>query len=311
MKNSLSIILVCVAVISAATAAIVFSVKRAEIARSEAARAASVEAEAESRRRTVDAEKQIAAGKLREREIDAKAAEDRRLAAQLERDNQAVAERVAEENRLAGEAAARKAAADAEIANANHETARLEAQKAKDERLAAEAKAKADASRAEEAEAKKEAERLRSERVLAEAKIVEDRQRDYETAHRNLIERLRDVEEREAALRPDKTIADLSWAGGLEDKIVDEHGNIKKLEKVVYNPETDMSLPPATRELARADRERRERKSMVSESKRKANVAALEALYDQAREDGDVLAAAYYLKCIRTLYPDWVSKDAK
>lgn len=301
MKRYLPVLAISLAVIFAATAAIVFSLKRAETARLEAERAASAEAEADSVRRTASAEAQAAADKRREAELLEKAKSDELAAAKLAKERAVIDERTAAENRRAAEAEAQRAADDAEAARANHEAKRLVAQTTKDERAKAEAEAKTAASNAEAKKSVEETERLRSERLIAEAKIIEDRQRDYESAHQRLVEWNRELEEREAALRPDKTIADLAWAGGEEDKIVDEHGNLKTLEKVPYDPETDPKLTPAARQLAKARRLLREDSAANLDAQREKNRAALTKLYEKALEEGHVIEAKYYEKCIKDL----------
>ena len=159
--------------------------------------------------------------------------------------------------------------------------------------------------------AKLEAEKLKADKILAEAKILELRKTDFETLARDLAEWKADLEERERALKPEKTVADLSWAGGMEDAIIDAEGNVKKQEKVVYNPETDKSLPSGTRRLIRAERIVGEEADERSCKVRDSLVASIEGLRDKALAEGRVIDADFYDKTIRSLYPEWKNPENK
>ena len=170
----------------------------------------------------------------------------------------------------------------------------------------AEAKQKARAAEAStaEASAKLESEKLKAEKVLAEAKILELRKTDFETLARDLADWKADLEERERALAPEKTIADLSWAGGMEDTIIDADGNVKKQEKKVYDPEKDATLPPGARRLFREERLAAEAAATNAAAVRDSLVAKLESLRDRALAEGRVIDAEFYSGSIESLYPD-------
>ena len=150
-----------------------------------------------------------------------------------------------------------------------------------------------------------ENEKLKAEQVLAEAKLLELRKADFETLARDLAEWKADLEERERALKPEKTITDLAWAGGMEDTIIDAEGNVKKQEKVVYNPETDMSIPAESRRLAHAERVVGEELAERSGKVRDTLVSSLERLYRQALAEDRVVDAEFYRKSLKSLYPEW------
>ena len=126
-----------------------------------------------------------------------------------------------------------------------------------------------------------------------------------ETIERELAEWRRDLEERERALAPEKTIADLAWAGGQEDSVLDENGNVTKKTKEPYLAENDRSLPRASRSLAKAEREMREELSAQTEATRDSLVASLEKLYIAAIKEDRVTDADFYRRSIRSLSPTW------
>ena len=146
---------------------------------------------------------------------------------------------------------------------------------------------------------------------MAEAKALELRKVDYETLERDLLEWKLDLEERERALRPEKTIADLAWAGGAEDTVFDDKGNLTKQVKKVYDPETDMELPAETRRLARTNRKLREAQDSKLADTRNAVVKTMEKLYVSALKEGRVIDADFYKKNILVMYPDWKFKGDK
>ena len=118
----------------------------------------------------------------------------------------------------------------------------------------------------------------------------------------------KDLEERERALQPEKTIADLSWAGGTEDTIIDEKGNVKKQEKKVYDPEKDMSVPAESRKLAKVNRVVREKHETQAGATRDSVVSSMESLYVAALKDGRTIDAEFYKQSILSMYPDWKFK---
>ena len=113
------------------------------------------------------------------------------------------------------------------------------------------------------------------------------------------------VEERERALTPEKTIADLAWAGGQEDSVLDENGNVAKKTKEPYLAENDRTLPRPSRELAKVEREMREGLSAETEKSRDRLVATLERLYVAAIKDDRVTDADFYRRSILSFSPGW------
>ena len=107
------------------------------------------------------------------------------------------------------------------------------------------------------------------------------------------------------ALRPEKTIADLSWAGGEEDSVIDDKGNVTKKAKAPYLPENDRALPRATRMLARSERLAGAAADDAAAKSRAAVVAALEPLYVAALKEDRVVDADFYRKSLLSMYPDW------
>ena len=308
--KTISIIAVCAAVIVAGVAgAVVFS-KKAAIARAEAdaeaarADAASAKARAAEKASAAETEKRRAAESNAKAQADAlEAAETARGTAELEAQAAADKKSAAEEN-------AKAERAKAEAAKAARDEAKAKAEAAKAEQEAARENAAAEASKAKAEEAKLAAEKLKADKVIAEARLLELHKIDFETLARDLAEWKTDLEERERALKPEKTVADLSWAGGQEDTIIDADGNVKKQVKVAYDPETDRSIPLESRKLAREQRLVDEALAKESSYVRAAVVGSLESLYVQALKDDRVIDADYYRETLKTLYPDWEFRPA-
>lgn len=299
-----STLAICAAVIAAAVAGVVVMNNRAAIARANAMRAESEEAAAASAAKKARADESAALANAAAAENSAKAAAENRMAKEAEREKERLAvERAKEESA--------KAASDAEIAKAK-------AREAADARAAEKAKAdaakaaldqtnavaKVEASRAQAAADALERERLEVEKVLAEARIYEAKQIDLMSLERELIEWQRDLDEREAALRPEMTSADLTWVGGRDaDVIGGESNRVRRVAKPL--PENDMTLPRETRMLARAERLKAEDEAVMANVSSNAMVSVLERLYIKAVREDRVVDADYYLKSIRMYYPNW------
>lgn len=304
----ISIIAVCIAVVAASVAGVIVMNDRAAVARAEADRAESEEARASSEAKKARADESAEASRAAAKESEAKAAAENRKAKEIE----------LETERKAGERAkdeAAKAKADAEAANARaREAADLRAaEKLKADAEAAKAQSASDVARAEADKAQAvaaaaadalERERLASEKVIAEAKVYEMRQLDLVTLERELIDWQRDLAEREAALKPERTAADLTWVGEREaDVIGGETNRVRRAAKPL--PENDPDLPRETRQLVRAERLRREGDAAVANVTSNAVVSALERLYLEAVREDRVVDAQYYLKNIKMYYPNW------
>ena len=304
-QKSITIVAVSLAVIVAAIAAIVVSANRADEAKAyaeaEAAQADQAAAEEKIERAQASATNDMARAAEANRQAKADELAAAKLAketAELEAKTAADKKAAAEANADAEEVKAVAARAIRDAAKLTNDTARIERERAKD--LAAAAQANADA------EASKLAfEKLRNEAKIAEAEALKLRKTNYEELERNLLEWKLDLEERERALAPEKTVADLEWAGGMEDTIIDEKGNVTKQVKKVYDPEKDMELPAESRRLARKNRELRETQDAKVADTRETVVKTMEKLYVSALKEGRVIDADFYKKNILIMYPDW------
>lgn len=307
-QKTLTIVLCAAAVILAAVAAIVVNVKRADTAQSYAeariAEADRAAAEAKEARATADAE----AERRRTAEAEAKRRSAAAEEAKESREKAALDRKTAEDNRAIAEAEARRVEAEAETARARRDEARLAAETARNEKEKAERQAAAEQAKAETELSKLQSQRMKDERIIAEAKLLELRKIDFETFERELIDWKHELDERERALKPEKTIVDLAWAGGEEDSVIDENGNISKQAKSASLPEDDPSLPKETRNLAKANREVSEDMGRRLDEVKSAVLDSLERAYAQALKDGRVIDADYYRKGIRSMYPDWKFK---
>ena len=307
-QKTITIVAVSLAVVVAAIAAIVVSANRADEAKAyaeaEAAQADQTAAEAKTERAQADAE----VAKRQAAEANAQAEKDKLAAAKLANETAAAEAQAATDKKAAAEAnaAAEQAKAEAlravrDAAKATNETARIELQRAKE--IAAAEQARVDAEAAKLAQ-----EKLKADKIIAEAKALELRKIDYETLERDLLEWKLDLEERERALKPEKTIVDLGWAGGMEDTIIDDKGNVTKQVKKAYDPEKDMELPEQSRRLARTNRKLREAQDAKVADTRGTVVKTMEKLYVSALKEGRVIDADFYKKNILIMYPDWKFK---
>ncbi len=253
--------------------------------------------------RKAEAEKKTAEANERAKKAEAEAARAKSETAKAEKDAAKAAEKKAEldgkaakDLRAAKEAEA-KAAADVKAAEkAKAEAAQAEAAKAEAEKAKAEAEAQTEA-------AKTERERIAAQAIADEAKLMELRAMDLASMERDLIDFKRELDERERALRPDKTAADLAWVAEAEAETIGETNRVKKAVKVL--PENDPSLPKETRELARRERLLGEAFEAERERIRNEALARLETLLRKAREEDRVVDAESYFKTIKSLYPDW------
>ena len=304
----ISIVAICAAVVAAAVAGVVVMNDRAAIARANAARAESEEAAAASEAKKSRAEEAAALASAAAAENSAKAASENRKAKEAELETERLAGARAKEE-------AAKAASDAEAAKARaREAADLRAaERAKSDAAKAAADSARDVAQAEAAKAQAEAEaaaaalereRLASEKTIAEARLYELRQVDLDSLERELAEWQRDLNEREEALRPEKTAADLTWVGEREaDVIGGESNRVRRVAKPL--PENDPDVPRESRMLSRAERLKREEDAARANTSSNAVVSTLERLYLRAVREDRVVDAEYYLKGIRMYYPNW------
>lgn len=310
MKSKiLAAVLASVAVILAAVAGIVITNNRADIARLAQLRAENEEAKATQEAKKAKSEQLAAEAQAAAKKSAAEEAQETRMAEQA---RQATAklerERAIAEARKA-ESEAKTAADQAKAAEVVHaaekaktEAARIESEKARAVADAAKAQAEAEAQAAAD---KLAAEKLKSDAVIAEAKVQELRQVDFETLERELLEFKQELDERERALHPDKTAADLTWVGEREADVIGETNAVKRSKKVKILPEEDRALPVESRQLARIERLSAENREADFAASSNRIVRTLERLYVEAVKDDRVVDADYYLTNLRSFSPGW------
>ena len=303
----LGIALGSVALVCASIAAIVVSTKNSARARTLLrAKEAAVEA-AELEKKTADQEAAAEAAKARATEAEAKRAKEDRVAKEAAAKQAKADAEAAKENRKAAEAAKVASEKNAEAARANQQAKKHEADAAADLRAKAEAEKKAAEAKASEAASRLAMEKLKAEKELAETKRLELLKVDYETWGRDLKEWAQELAERERALTPEKTVDDLSWAGGKEDTVFDEDGKITKKAKEPYLAENDKKLSRATRALSRVERLADEASATNAVRVRTEMVAMLTKLREKALREDRVIDADYYQSVMTALYPDAAS----
>ena len=295
---------ICAAVIIGGLSGVIIMNKREAVARANLARAESEEAAAASEAKKARSDELAEASRAAAAESSAKAAAENRAAKEAERETERLAGVRAKEESA-------KAASEAEAAKARAREAadRRAAEKSKADAAKAEAEASKAALEAEEAKAAAaaavlETEKAKNEAVIAEKELLELRKMDFERIERDLIEYRMELDEREAALRPERTAADLAWVGEREaDVIGGESNRVRRVARPL--PENDMDLPRETRMLARAERLKREEDALRQSVSSNMVVSVLERLYLQAVREDRVIDAQYYLKNIKMHYPNW------
>lgn len=303
-------ILVSVAVILAAVAGIVITNNRADVARLAQLRAENEEATATQEAKKAKAEQLAAEAQAATAKSVAEEAKETRLAeqarqetAKLERERAAAEAKKADAEARAAADRAKAAEAQREAEKAKTEAVRIESEKAKSVADAAKAQAEAEAQAAAD---KLAAEKLKSDAVIAEAKALELRQVDFVALERDLLEFKQELEERERALHPDKTAADLVWVGEREaDEIGGGTNAVRRTKKERVLPENDRTLPVESRHLARVERIAAENRAADFAAASNRIVRTLEQLYVEALKGDRVVDADYYLRNIRFFYPGW------
>ena len=299
-----AIVAVCVAVVAACVSGVVISMQRADAARAAADKAASEETIASKRAREAELERATAAANAREAEAKEKSAATALAAAEAENEKLKLEnENLAEKKAIAADERA-KADADAKRAADIKAAKELEHKTAKENADAERAKAQAAAdelARAEATRAIREAETLKLKVSMAELEVAKQQ---YAELNAELLEYQKELDERERALRPEKTIADLSWLPD-EDTEIDENGRARPRKKVKMLPENDPTLPKETRSLAKAERIRGEADGILAKDSRDRTVSPIEKLYVAAVKEGRTVDAAYYRAVLKSMYPDW------
>lgn len=294
--RNLAIILFSVAAIAASFAYIRGSIAKEAVARLNAETAAAEEAKAIQDRKAAEA----AASAERDRKATAEA--DRIAAEKVLEANEASARaakedaKAAAEGRKAKELSLQEAKIRSETAEKERENAAARLKIAEAEKAKALAEEKTAAAKAAEAADRLQQEKMRSEKTIADAKMLELRKIDFERIELELTEWQQDLEAREKAIKPEKTIADLVWAGGKDDKFIDSKGNLVTRQKRAYSAEDDLTLPRETRELARLTRELKERRQSDRAAVISNLVSELRHLRDRALEEDRIIDADFYLK---------------
>lgn len=308
--KTLSVILSALAVIAACVFGVVHTNSKTEIANANAAKAQRDLAAAESaERETKSAEKAAKSNenaenaKLESEKLAAYKAEENRKAMELQVEKSNADARAAEENKKKAEADAAKAAEDRARAEAESKTAadnraaeKAKVEAAKIELDKAKIVAETEAAKAQAAADQLEKEKVASEKIIAERKVYEFRLMDIARMERELAEYKMDLDERERALHPEKTIRDLDSADVAKETAALAE---KKL------PENDLEQPRASRALYRSQRLREEADGYMLSRMRSEAISRLEKLYVNALKEDRVVDAKFYETQLKTMYPDW------
>lgn len=255
----------------------------ADKAKSEAATATARESAKANEARIAEEKRRTQEAAAEEAKANAAKAEADKARAVEEREKAAI-------DRARAEAEAEKAASEKAAALAAKDTARMERDKAKAQEEAATLKAQAAADDLAK-------EKLRSEKTIAEAKLYELKQLDLANMERELMDYKRELDERERALHPEKTIKDLVNVGEPDDETLSVDVPLLR--------ENDTSLPSETRALAKANRILRELAATADAHTRSNVVGRLERLYVEAVKEDRVVDADFYRREIKIMYPDW------
>lgn len=297
MLKWISILVLGVAVITAALSGVHVMNTREAIARHNKEAAESAEEAAKQAARKADSEAKAALANENAERAKAQAKQDElkiseaNLAAKLAEEEKAKHDaKIARDNRADREAAAKKAEEDrlAEKDKADAAQAKAEEARAIADAKNAEARAEAD---------KKERERLAAQAVADEARLWELKAIDLAALEKDLNDYKKELDARELALRPEKTIKDLANIATTE--------NAAKDDGALLLPENDPTLPKADRILARRQRIVQEEADALLSKARNMTVSRLEKLYVAAIRANRITDAEYYRKTLLSLYPDW------
>lgn len=302
--KAIAIVAICVAVIVASLSAVFVWQKRDSVARAQLRIAESREEAAKNAARQALSEEKAAAANEAAKAAEAKAASDKLDALELESEIQAAAAQkasadaeAARENRIARER-------DADAAAMLRASEKSKADRAKAEADRAKAEADSETAKAEAARAKADQEAAVTQRISDELKLWEIRQNDLVALERELNDYKRELDERELALRPEKTIKDLVNIG--------TEGNEKSADDpAALLPENNHELPRNTRILSRAERLVDEGVAQRSERSRAFTLDKLETLYIAAVREERIPDAEFYRATIKSMYPDWIYKPKK
>lgn len=304
MLKWISMLVVGVAVIAAALSGVYVMNAREAVARHNAEAAESAEETAKLAARKAESEAKAAAATENADKAKLQAAQEQRKASEADREAKRAEEAKAKQDAAAARENRAAREAEAQAAEANRQ-----AEKAKSEAAAAEA-AKAQAiADAEIAKAQAEADKLEREKVSAqaiadEARLWELKAIDLAALEKDLNDYKAELDARELALRPEKTIKDLTNISSAQEKE-------KAGDDAVMLPEDDASLPKAERRLAKSQRLASQSIDALAAKSREITVSKLERLYVDALKSGRIVTADYYRNTLKSLYPDWEFKPLK
>lgn len=301
MLKWISILVLGVAVIAAALSGVYVMKGREDVARHNKEAAESAEEAAKLAARKAESEAKAAAATENADRAKLQAAQEQRKASEAEREakraDEAKAKHDAEaarENRAAREAEAEAAEANRLAEKAKADAAQAEAEKAR-------AIADAEAAKAQAEADKLEREKVSAQAVVDEARLWELKALDLAALEKDLNDYKAELDARELALRPEKTIKDLATISTAQEK--EQAGDDGRLL-----PENDTSLPKADRRLAKSVRVIDEGVEEMLAKSREITVAKLERLYVAAIKANRITDAEYYRSTLRSLYPDWEFK---
>lgn len=300
MLKWISVLVLGVAVIAAALSGVYVMNARESIARRNAEAAESAEEAAKLAARKAESEAKAAAAAESADRAKLQAAQEQRKASEADREaKRADAKRAEHESEAARQ---NRAAREAEAAAAADARA---AEKAKADAAQAEAAKERAIADAEIAKAQAEADKLEREKLAAqaiadEARLWELKALDLAALEQELNEYRQELDARELALRPEKTIRDLANISSQEAAQQDDDQPLL--------PENDVTLPRADRRLAKSVRIMDESIDGMLARSRAMTVSKLERLYVEAVRAGRITTADYYRKTLKSLYPDWEYK---
>ena len=296
MLKWISMLLLAVAILAAAGSAVYVMNAREAVSRHNRETAEAAENAAKLAARKAESEQKTAVSNENAEKAKQQAAIEQRKANEAERDARAAeAEKAkhdaeaAHENRAAREAEAQAAAAARDVEKAKADVAQAEAAKAKALADAEIAKAQAEADTLLR-------DKLAAQAVAEETHLWELRALALATLEKELNDYKRELDEREIALRPEKTIKDLTNIGTEEEAADPE---------LPLLPENDASLPRADRKLAKSERIISSDTAAMLAKSREMTVTRLERLYVEAIRADRLTDAAFYRKTLKSLYPDW------
>ena len=261
------------------------SLERAEIAKESAAKYSAEEAKRRAEAETSRAEAEHLAAKNQKLKLETEKEEAQKAA----------------DNKQTALLKAREAADALSAEKLRNDTAKVEADKAKSV-AKLEAKKASDLAVAKEREL--ELQKLKSESVIAEAKIRESRKIDFENWAALLYEKECELNEREKALMPEKTTADLQWVAERDADVIGQAPNAAKVKKPKLE-ENNPYLSRSTRELLKVERLNKEEIEMISGIVRDDIVKYLETKYEKAFMEDRMVDADYYKKALKSFYPQW------